>query len=79
MDTGTRGKGIRKIAEKIFTPIRLAMLSFLVVILTGTLLLLLPFSTTADGAMSFIDALFTATSATCVTGLTVNGYRVLSE
>lgn len=72
MDTGTRGKGIRKIAEKIFTPIRLAMLSFLVVILTGTLLLLLPVSTTADGAMSFIDALFTATSATCVTGLTVN-------
>ena len=47
------------------------MLGFLGVILTGTLLLMLPFATKAPGGASFIDALFTATSATCVTGLIV--------
>lgn len=39
-------------------------------ILVGTALLLLPFST-RSGHMSFIDALFTATSGVCVTGLIV--------
>lgn len=42
---------------------------FLVIILIGTILLLLPIS--HHGDISFIDALFTATSAVCVTGLTV--------
>ncbi|KPK64905.1 hypothetical protein AMJ83_01505 [candidate division WOR_3 bacterium SM23_42] len=46
-------------------------LSFGGTILIGTLLLTFP-SATADGrGTSFIDALFTATSATCVTGLIV--------
>lgn len=49
---------------------RLVALSFLGVILTGTLLLLLPISV-KTGDISFTDALFTATSATCVTGLVV--------
>ncbi|MEG1781786.1 MAG: potassium transporter TrkG, partial [Oscillospiraceae bacterium] len=40
------------------------------VILSGTLLLCLPFAT-RDGSIDLIDALFTATSATCVTGLIV--------
>ncbi len=44
--------------------------AFLIVILTGTLLLLLPFATTGQG-IRFIDALFTMTSAVCVTGLIV--------
>lgn len=44
--------------------------SFITIILCGTILLLLPRSFTAK-SMSIIDALFTATSATCVTGLTV--------
>lgn len=39
-------------------------------ILVGALLLLLPFSTTS-GHISFVDALFTSTSAVCVTGLIV--------
>ncbi|MDE5910713.1 MAG: hypothetical protein K2H24_00100, partial [Clostridia bacterium] len=43
----------------------------MIIILVGTLLLLLPFSTKKDTSISFIDALFTATSATCVTGLSV--------
>ena len=47
------------------------MLGFMGVILTGTLLLMLPFATKTPGGASFMDALFTATSATCVTGLIV--------
>ncbi|WP_257009702.1 TrkH family potassium uptake protein [Evansella halocellulosilytica] len=42
---------------------------FGVVIILGTLILMLPWSTT--GSISWIDALFTATSATTVTGLIV--------
>ncbi|MDE6605008.1 MAG: Trk family potassium uptake protein [Clostridia bacterium] len=53
------------------TTARLLLLGFLIIILVGTLLLLLPFSTKKDTSISFIDALFTATSATCVTGLSV--------
>ena len=41
------------------------------IILIGTLLLMLPFSTREWGGAGFMDALFTATSATCVTGLVV--------
>lgn len=44
---------------------------FLVVILIGSLLLMLPVSSKSGNATSFLDALFTATSATCVTGLVV--------
>lgn len=53
-----------------FNPTILFVLSFLMLILIGTLLLALPNSTT-DGNLSFVNALFTATSAVCVTGLTV--------
>lgn len=45
------------------------MLSFLVVILVGSLLLALPISSTSGDAVPYLDALFTATTATCVTGL----------
>src|SRR3990172_1011391 len=48
----------------------LLVLSFLGAIFAGSLLLMLPFST-VDGELPFIDALFTATSAICVTGLSV--------
>ena len=44
-------------------------LGFFLLILTGTLLLLLPFSRRPGVEISFLDALFTATSASCVTGL----------
>lgn len=47
------------------------MLSFGMVIMAGTILLMLPASSTAGQVTPFVDALFTATSATCVTGLTV--------
>ena len=44
--------------------------SFLLVIAAGTLLLSLPIAS-KQGRLGLVDALFTATSATCVTGLVV--------
>ena len=52
------------------SPARLIALGFFVVILVGALLLTLPFAS-KDGSSNFLDALFTSTSATCVTGLVV--------
>ncbi len=48
---------------------QIIMLSFLVVILLGSLLLALPISSANGEAVPYLDALFTATTATCVTGL----------
>lgn len=47
---------------------QIILLSFLIVILVGSILLSLPISA-KNGKISYIDALFTATTATCVTGL----------
>ena len=44
---------------------------FLMIITVGTLLLMLPFASRSGQSSSFLTALFTATSATCVTGLVV--------
>jgi trk system potassium uptake protein TrkH len=55
---------------RFITPVNLPVLSFAGLILIGTSLLMLP--NAANGpALSPVDALFTATSATCVTGLVV--------
>lgn len=51
-------------------PALLIVLSFASLVLAGTGALLLP-RATATGRIAFLDALFTATSAGCVTGLTV--------
>ena len=55
---------------KKITPYFYVMISFLIVVLIGTLLLFLPISK-KEGSLSFLDALFTSISATCVTGLAV--------
>ncbi len=52
-------------------PGRVISMSFLLVILTGGLLLTLPFASQDGQSIGFLRALFTATSATCVTGLVV--------
>lgn len=52
-------------------PFRLLPLSFGAMIAIGTLLLMLPDSTATGRDTGFLQALFTATSAVCVTGLTV--------
>lgn len=48
---------------------QLIMLSFLSAIIIGSILLSLPVSSATGESVSYIDALFTATTATCVTGL----------
>ncbi|MEW6456905.1 MAG: TrkH family potassium uptake protein [Acidobacteriota bacterium] len=50
-------------------PPQILILSFLFLIISGTILLLLPFSVKDNYKLRLIDALFTAASATCVTGL----------
>ncbi len=52
------------------SPARFSILAFAVLICVGTLLLVLPAASTGKG-VGLIDALFTATSASCVTGLVV--------
>ncbi|WP_425145393.1 TrkH family potassium uptake protein [Deinococcus sp.] len=54
-----------------FSPPQLIALSFAAAILLGTGLLLLPFSQRGGQTLSVLSALFTATSALCVTGLKV--------
>ncbi len=56
-------------SELSFSTTHLIILSFLVVILVGSLLLYLPISAKPGVEVSYIDALFTATTSTCVTGL----------
>ena len=50
---------------------QIILFGFAGVILVGTLLLLLPFATYSGEGATFWDALFTSTSAVCVTGLIV--------
>ena len=63
---------LQRINERIKAtpPVRVIVISFVLIILVGTLLLMLPISSKVGGATP-IDALFTITSATCVTGLVV--------
>lgn len=67
---------IREISDTNFTlnraflnPPQFFILSFLFVVFVGALLLMMPNATTEP--LTFVDALFTATSAVCVTGLIV--------
>ena len=54
------------------TPAQIIILGFLGIILAGALLLMLPVSSRMGVVTPFSDALLTATSATCVTGLVVH-------
>ncbi|MGB3241689.1 MAG: potassium transporter TrkG [Candidatus Omnitrophota bacterium] len=56
---------------KRLTPSQMVIFSFLCVICLGTIALSLPIATQGDVKLSLVDRLFTATSATCVTGLVV--------
>lgn len=57
--------------KKHLSSFQIIILGFAAVILLGALLLMLPFSTTENIVTPFNEALFTATSAVCVTGLIV--------
>lgn len=70
--------GLLKIKPKIFkkektykNPLRVIAIGFSIIILIGTFLLMLPISSKSGTVTSFLTCLFTATSATCVTGLAV--------
>ena len=52
-------------------PASIFIMIFIGIIFLGAGLLCLPEMTTMSGSMNFLDALFTSTSATCVTGLVV--------
>ncbi|MBB1150115.1 ATPase [Myroides sp. NP-2] len=51
------------------TPPQLFIVSFLLIIFIGAFMLSFPKATVTPGSLRYIDALFTATSAVCVTGL----------
>jgi trk system potassium uptake protein TrkH len=67
---GDNNNHMRK-AKTGLKPISVLPLGFIAVIVIGTLLLMLPFSSKSGLSLSLLDAVFTATSATCVTGLVV--------
>lgn len=57
--------------QKQLTSFQIIIFGFAGVILTGAILLTLPFAAASEQRTSFADALFTATSSVCVTGLVV--------
>ena len=64
-----QGKAAEKRPKTILTPFRIIILGFASIILLGALLLMLPIASNSGEVTPFIDTLFTATSAVCVTGL----------
>lgn len=56
--------------NKIFTTTRMIALGFFAAIVLGTILLSLPIATKSRTVTPFVDSVFTATTSTCVTGLT---------
>ncbi|MCR5116458.1 MAG: Trk family potassium uptake protein, partial [Lachnospiraceae bacterium] len=60
----------RKIKIKL-TTFQIIIYAFALTIIIGTVLLCLPISTNDRAGAAFFDALFTSTSAVCVTGLVV--------
>lgn len=63
-----RFRGMQRLADH---PARFVVTAFTITIAVGTVLLWLPWSTPTGTRLGPLDALFTATSAVCVTGLTV--------
>ncbi|MEU1733908.1 potassium transporter TrkG [Streptosporangium sp. NPDC020145] len=62
---------MKNVLRRINTPSRVVVAAFLVVVMSGSALLSLPVAVEAGRAASWTSALFTATSAVCVTGLAV--------
>ena len=60
-----------KVMIRKLTQTQMIVIGYALIILTGALLLMLPAASRDGLATSFPDALFTATSASCVTGLVI--------
>ena len=58
-----------KIKKRKFSDVQILALGFVIVIFTGGVILTLPVSSASGAWTNFLDSLFTATSAVCVTGL----------
>lgn len=67
----TIARPISRFVERPLSPPQTLALGYGIMIVVGTGLLMLPFATAAGESPRFIEALFTATSAVCVTGLIV--------
>ena len=67
----TEFSNLMDISEWRLTPYQILVLGFATLIFVGALLLMTPQASATGQSLSFIDALFTATSAVCVTGLVV--------
>ena len=57
--------------KRVLSTTQTIVLSFLLAILIGAFILMLPISSAEGKFTSFIDAIFTATTSVCVTGLVV--------
>ena len=60
------------------SPTKIIALVFAAIILCGTILLMLPAASRNGVSCGWLPALFTATSATCVTGLASQGVRIFT-
>lgn len=60
---------MKKFSKRELSSTHIIMLSFVIAILIGSLLLALPISSASGKPVPYLDALFMATTATCVTGL----------
>ncbi|MDR1799775.1 MAG: TrkH family potassium uptake protein [Bifidobacteriaceae bacterium] len=71
-DSAKQPAPARSLPERLshLSPARLTVFAFTMVVLLAAVTLTLPIATRSGRPASFVDALFTATSATCVTGLT---------
>ena len=69
-DVTQKKKIVSKFQNKL-TYVRIIAMGYLMVVLLGTFLLMLPAASRNGKGIDFLSALFTATSATCVTGLVV--------
>ena len=65
-------KGIYMVKRKRMSPYSMILLSFFIIIIIGGTILSLPISTVDGQGTRWVDGVFTATSAVCVTGLVVN-------
>jgi trk system potassium uptake protein len=70
-DATTKLSSARRFRPGLHNPGRLVVAGFAVGVLIGTVLLALPVARSGPGGASLLEALFTATSAVCVTGLVV--------
>ncbi|KGM97173.1 Trk family potassium uptake protein [Clostridium botulinum] len=61
---------LKKRYKRRLTPVQTLALGFFIVIMVGTMLLMLPIASKSGVITPFVDALFTSTSAVCITGLT---------